>query len=146
MRKSICLLLSAAAIASLTGCANVEEKFGRGMANSFEIVRAGEMRRTMEQSALFDNPDYSYTTGFMRGLNRTLARTGIGIYEVVTAPFPPYDPVCTDYIAPAPVYPDNYIPGILSDATFDTDTTVGFSGGEVMPFFPGSRFSVFRDH
>src|SRR5512140_272458 len=98
MRKTI-PLLAAVAMASVlaAGCANTEQKFGRGMSNTFEIVRGGEFRRTMEQTALLDGPDTAYTTGFFRGINRTLARTGIGIYEVVTAPFPPYDPVCTDY-------------------------------------------------
>jgi putative exosortase-associated protein (TIGR04073 family) len=126
-----------------TGCANTEKKFGRGMANTFEIVRGGEFRRTMEQSALFDGPDFAYTTGFMRGINRTLARTGIGIYELVTAPFPPYDPVATDYFAPGPVYPDNYTPGILEDSMFASDTYLGFSGGDIIPMVPGSRFRIF---
>jgi len=126
-----------------TGCANTEKKFGRGMANAFEIVRGGEFRRTMEQSALFDSPDFAYTTGFVRGINRTLARTGIGIYELVTAPFPPYDPVATDYLAPGPVYPDNYSPGILEDSMFASDTYLGFSGGDIVPMVPGSRFRIF---
>jgi putative exosortase-associated protein (TIGR04073 family) len=106
----------------------------------------GEMRRTMEQTALFESPEMAYTTGFMRGLNRTLARTGVGIYEVVTAPFPPYDPVFTDYLAPDPVFPDNYRPGIVADSTFDTDVYTGFSGGDVIPIIPGSRFRIFDTH
>jgi putative exosortase-associated protein (TIGR04073 family) len=104
----LAVLLLAGVLAS--GCANTEKKFGRGVSNVFEIVRGGEFRRTMEQTALFDGPDAAYGTGFFRGINRTFARTGVGIYEVVTAPFPPYDPVMTDYLAPGPVYPDNYVP------------------------------------
>jgi len=146
MRKPICFLFAAVAVAALTGCAHTEQKFGRGMANTFEIVRGGEFRRTMEQSALFDSPDYAYTTGFIRGFNRTLCRTGIGIYEVITAPFPPYDPVATDRFAPGPVYPDNYNPGIVAGSMFDTDTSIGFSGGDVAPMVPGSRFTVFDFH
>src|SRR5258708_5618282 len=93
-------LLAAVLIGSalFTGCADTERKFGRGIGNTFEIVRGGEFRRTMEQTGLFDSPDAAYGVGFFRGLNRSLARTGIGIYEVVTAPFPPYDPICTDYL------------------------------------------------
>jgi hypothetical protein len=41
------------------------------------------------------------------------------------------------------VYPDSYKPRLLSDSTFDTDTSLGFSGGDVMPFVPGSRFHIF---
>ena len=147
MRKTLpflALLGLAAVFAS--GCANVENKFGRGMANTAEIVRAGEMRRSMEQTALFDGPDTAYTTGFIHGLNRTLARTGIGVYEVVTAPFPPYHPVFTDHFAPGPVYPDNYTPGLVADSLFATDTELGYSGGDVMPFLPGVRFRIFDMH
>jgi putative exosortase-associated protein (TIGR04073 family) len=144
MRKTLPLLAVLTIAATLaTGCANTEQKFGRGLSNLFEPVRGGEMRRTMEQTALFDGPDASYTTGFVRGLNRTLARTGIGIYEVVTAPFPPYGPVCTDYLSPGPVYPDNYRPNTVEDSMFATDTNLGFSGGDVMPFVTGSRFRIF---
>src|SRR5712671_3970754 len=114
MRKNLpYLALSLLTAALVSGCANVENKFGRGMGNMFEIVRGGEFRRTMEQTATFDGPDAAYGTGFFRGINRTLARTGLGIIEVVTAPFPPYDPLFTNYLAPGPVYPDNYMPNIL---------------------------------
>lgn len=144
MRNTFSFLALAVIAGTLaTGCANVERKFGRGMANTYEIVRMGDFRRTMEQTALFESPDYAATTGFVKGLNKTLARTGIGIYEVITAPFPPYDPVCADYLSPGPVYPDNYTPGIIADSMFATDSNVGFSGGEVAPFIPGSRFRIF---
>jgi putative exosortase-associated protein (TIGR04073 family) len=126
-----------------TGCANTERKFGRGMSNMFEIVRGGEMRRSIEQTGLSDGPEAGYTTGFVRGFNRTLARTGVGIYEVVTAPIPPYDPVCTDYLAPGPVYPDSYRPNLIEGSVFATDTNLGFGGGDVAPYMPGSRFRIF---
>ena len=145
-----CLPLAAALF---SGCSstepfisNPEPKFGRGMANVFEIVRGGEFRRSMEQTALFDGSDAAYSHGFIRGINRTLARTGIGIFEIATAPFPPHHPVCTDYLAPGPVYPDSYMPNLLEDSMFATDTSVGFSGGDVAPMIPGSRFHVFDTH
>ena|ERR1051325_10172794 len=147
MRKTLPhLAASLVAIALLSGCAKTERKFGRGMGNMFEIVRGGEHRRTMEQTAMFDGPDAAYGTGFIRGVNRTLARTGIGIFEVVTAPFPPYDPVFTDHFAPGPVHPDNNSPNLLEDSMFATDTNLGFSGGDVAPMIPGSRFRIFDAH
>ncbi|HNR70193.1 MAG TPA: exosortase system-associated protein, TIGR04073 family [Verrucomicrobiota bacterium] len=147
MRNTFTLLASLAmAGALLTGCANTEKKLGRGMSNMTELVRLGEMRRSIEQTALFDQPGGHYATGFLRGLNRTLARTGVGLYEVVTAPFPPYDPIFTDYLSPNPVYPDNYRPGILDDAMFATDANMGFSGGDIFPYIPGSRFKIFETH
>ena len=41
------------------------------------------------------------------------------------------------------MFPECYKPGRYSDPLFDTDTYTGYSGGEIMPFIPGSRFTVF---
>ena len=148
MRKSICTLASVAAFALFAvGCAGPEQKLGRGLNNTFEIVRAGEFRRTVEQTALWDSPEEGYTTGAVRGLNRTLARTGIGLWEIISFPFPnhekSYAPICTDYLTPQPAYPDSYKPGLIEDSTFNTDTAIGYSGGDIAPMIPGSRFHVF---
>jgi putative exosortase-associated protein (TIGR04073 family) len=147
MRNTV-LFLAAVALsgALLTGCANQERKLGRGVSNIYEVVRVGELRRTMEQTALFDGPDVSYTTGFFRGMNRTLARVGLGVYEVATFPLPPYDPLCPDFLAPRPVFPDNYVPGLVEDSMFGTDHNLGFSGGDVFPMVPGSRYRIFDTH
>src|SRR5262245_8809343 len=96
-------LLAVSALAVLTGCAGPENKFGRGLSNMSELVRLGEMQRSVEQTGLWDGPTASHTTGVARGLTRTLARTGIGIYEVVTFPLPPYEPVL---VPKGPLYPD----------------------------------------
>jgi putative exosortase-associated protein (TIGR04073 family) len=147
MRKTFSLLTALGITALLaTGCANTEKKFGRGITNLVEPLRMGEFRRSMEQTGLTDGPDAAYGVGFIRGINRTLARTGVGLYEIVTAPIPPYDPVWTSYLSPTPAYPDNYVPNLVEDSTFATDTNLGFSGGDVMPFMPGSRFRIFDTH
>ena len=78
------------------------------------------------------------------GLNKSLARIGVGVYEVVTFPIPSYDPVFTSYLTPAPSHPDSYQPGLPEISLYDTDTALGFSGGDFAPMVPGSRFSVFR--
>ena len=146
MRKTLPLLAALAITGSLlTGCANVERKFGRGVTNLMEPIRMGEIRRSMEQAALFDGADAT-GTGFFKGLNKTLARTGIGVYEIVTAPIPPYGPVFTDYLSPGPVYPDSYKPGLMEDSMYSTDTNLGFAGGDVAPNIPGSRFRIFDTH
>ena len=144
MRNAISLLGVAGLAALLvSGCAGPESKLGRGVSNVSEVVRGGELRQSMEQTAVFDSPDAGYTTGFIRGLDHSLARTGMGIYEVVSFPFPPYHPVLTRYVGPEAVYPDNYRPALVSDSLFDTDTYVGFNGGDIAPIVPGSRFHVF---
>lgn len=113
------------------------------MSNTYEIVRMGELRRSVEQTALFDSPSEGYTTGLVRGFDRTMERTGIGIYEIVTFPFPPYGPVDTKDFSVTPVFPESYKPQLVADPLFKTDTYSGFSGGDIAPFIPGSRFSVF---
>jgi putative exosortase-associated protein (TIGR04073 family) len=144
MRKTLSFLGAVVALGILaTGCAGPERKLGRGFNNMHEFVRAGEMRRTVEQTALFESPDRGLTTGVVRGFNRTMARAGIGVYEVITFPIPPYDPIATDYLKPNPVYPDNHHPSMMDDSLFATDTGLGFSGGSIMPWMPGNRFRIF---
>ena len=137
------LAFAALAAVFTSGCAGPEAKLGRGMSNTFEPVRMGEVRRSIEQTAMGDSPSAGYTVGFIRGINHTVARTAWGVCEVVTFPLPPYQPQFTSYIKPGPVFPESYKPGRISEGLFDTDTYMGFSGGDVAPFIPGSRFRVF---
>lgn len=141
MRKLISSTVATLAIAVFaTGCAGPEEKLGRGISNATEFARMGEIRRSMEQTALWEGTDKAYTTGFIRGMNRSLARTGVGLYEIITFPFPTYDPI---FLPESPVYPDSYTPNLIADPTFGADAALGFSGGDIAPMIPGSRFRVF---
>jgi len=139
------LFLAVVSLAALltSGCAGPEQKLGRGISNMYEVVRMGEMRRSIEQTSVLDSPGEGFTAGAVRGFDRSLTRAGLGVYEVVTFPLPPYHPVLTRYLKPDPAFPESYKPGLLSDALFDTDTYTGFSGGDIAPFIPGSRFKVF---
>jgi putative exosortase-associated protein (TIGR04073 family) len=144
MRITLSLLGSLALTAMLgVGCAGPEAKMGRGINNMTEIARGSEFERSVEQYGLFRGPDTGLTTGVVTGVDRTLARTGVGIYEVVTFPFPPYHPIFTNYLSPRPLYPDSYRPRKWADSIFDTDQATGFSGGDVAPWFPGSHFRIF---
>jgi|SRR5208283_5762670 len=148
MRNAISLLaLTAVAALFTSGCAGPEQKLGRGISNTMEITRFGDMRRSIEQEGVFDSPSAGYTVGAVQGLSQTVARTGVGLFEVVTFPIPMpgsgYGPIFPHYLPPGPVYPDSYKPGLISGSTFDTDTYVGMSGGDIAPFVPGSRFKVF---
>ena len=147
MRNIFALLAVVALVALCSGCAGAQKKLGRGLSNTTEFARLGEMQREMEQTALFDpEPGHHYTLGFIRGFTKSLTRTGVGVYEVVTAPLPPYHPVMTDYLTPSPVYPACYRPGLIEDSMFSTDVNLGFSGGDVAPYIPGSRFRIFDVH
>ena len=141
MRKLISSAMATVAIGLLTtGCAGPEEKFGRGLSNVTEFARVGEIRRSMEQTGIWEGTSRAYSVGFMRGLNRSLARTGVGAFEILTFPFPPYDPM---FLPADPVYPDSYAPNLIADGTFGPDAALGFSGGDIAPMVPGSRFRVF---
>ena len=102
------------------GCAGPENKLGRGIRNFTEFSRLGEFNRSVEQTALWDGPQHAYTTGVIRGLSRTVARTAVGFAEIVTFPIPTpdYEP----WFKGATIYPD------ASIATLDYPW-----GGLVMP-------------
>jgi putative exosortase-associated protein (TIGR04073 family) len=165
MRIASTISLLGLTVLFAAGCAGPEKKLGRGILNVTEFARLGEMRRSVEQTAIWENTDSAYTTGVIRGLNRSVVRTLMGAFEVATFPIPTptYDAMftTTDPIYPDrniknktypfggmtfteyPTYPDSFKPGLIDDSTFHTDTGLGFSGGDVAPFLPGSRFRVF---
>ena len=156
-------LFAAGLVNALIGCAGPEQKLGRGLRNSVEFARLGEISRSVEQTYLWDGAARAYTDGFIRGFNRSVVRTGIGLYEIITFPFPPYGPLLTStnrlYPDPSvatrsfpwgglvltadPPYPASHAPNIIADQMFATDEYLGFSGGDILPMVPGCRFSIF---
>jgi putative exosortase-associated protein (TIGR04073 family) len=143
MRKIFCIFAAAVVAAGVTGCAGPEHKLARGIDNTMELVRWGDMRRSVEQNAVFSAPNVSYSYGIVHGFDQSMCRAGLGIYEVVTFPIPSYNPVCTNKVPVTPQYPASYRPGLIAGSTFETDTYTGYSGGDIMPFVPGSRFNIF---
>lgn len=159
--RNVTLLFTAAAAVVFSGCAGPEDKLGRGLSNMTALLNGGDVTRSIEQTTLWDGPNTG-PTGFIRGFNRAMARTGIGIYETVTFPFPPYGPVVD---STTPVYPDpsiavkggknwgglvlpefsqrpsSYYWDLPDDSIFATDSLVGFSGGTVAPWIPLSNFN-----
>ena len=144
MCKPLAFLFPALLVSLLVaGCAGPEKKLARGASNFAEITRWSEFNRSLEQHGLRDGADLGMTTGVVEGVPRVFARTGLGLYEVLTFPFPPYHPVLTSYIPAKTRYPDAYQPRKWSEAVLDSDHSLGFSGGDIAPWFPGSRFRVF---
>jgi putative exosortase-associated protein (TIGR04073 family) len=81
------------------------QKAVRGLANTGLGVVV-ELPKTVYYDTLEDGPLYGLTVGVLEGLSWGIARTLVGIYEVVTFPFPApegYRPIIT------PAYP--YQPG-----------------------------------
>jgi putative exosortase-associated protein (TIGR04073 family) len=145
LNKSSVFLPLIAVACLLAGCAGPEEKFGRGVSNTAEIFRLGELRRSIEQTSVFGSPDQGRSVGFVHGMDRTLARTGVGLYEMITFPIPNHAP--SDYgpiFRPADsIYPDSYKPNWAFSSTLQPDASLGFSGGDLAPIIPGSRFRIF---
>ena len=125
------------------GCTSAESKLGRGVSNTAELMRLSEFNRSIEQHSLYEGPNSGFATGLMSGIDHSIVRTGVGLYEIVTFPIPPYHPVLTNYLTPEPHYPDAYSPRKWNEPVLDTDHSLGFGGGDEMPWFPGSRFRVF---
>lgn len=153
MRKSVFLLaIAGLATLVLTGCSSPgisgpERKLGRGFSNVTEFMRMGEIRRSVEQAGVFHGPGMASTTGLIHGFNRSVTRTLAGAYEIATFPLPngsgsDYGPI---FLPEGRVYPDNYKPGLPADTMFAPDTNLGFSGGEIAPLIPGSRFKIFEN-
>jgi len=147
MRNSISLVAAAALIAIIgIGCAGPEKKLGRGLNNVGEVVRWGETTRSMEQQGIWNGPQAANGVGFISGITKSITRIGVGVFEVVTfpIPIPNYDPLFTSYLSPSPGFPDSYKPGLRNNSIYATDVNMGFSGGDIFPLMPGSRFAIFR--
>jgi putative exosortase-associated protein (TIGR04073 family) len=146
MRKNLSLLAAVVVGGALiAGCAGPEQKLGRGIRNTCEIVRWSSMERSIEQSSLFDGTEKGQTDGVVTGFGQTIARTGMGIIDVVTfpIPYPSYKAWGTN-IVPADVqWPDSYKPGSRGAQALATDDNLGFAGGTIMPWVPGNRFRIF---
>jgi putative exosortase-associated protein (TIGR04073 family) len=165
MRNPAVVLTLAAGALVLAGCAGPERKLGRGLSNLTEFAKGGEMARAVEQTSLWEGPEKA-TTGVVRGFNRSVARTLLGAFEVVTFPIPTptYDQsfwkmdgrLDPDYsvatynenwgglaLPETPGTPDNYRQTYRSDGTMDTDGQLGFTSGETaLTGFPFGRFRV----
>jgi len=93
------------AFAEEAGSTLAAQKAVRGLANTGLGVVV-ELPKTVYYDTLEDGPLYGLTVGVLEGLSWGIARTLVGIYEVVTFPFPApegYRPILT------PAYP--YQPG-----------------------------------
>lgn len=74
------------AIATSSYAQDPAKKLGRGLAN----ILTGwiELPKNIYDTSVEDNPLAGLTIGLAKGVGMTIVRTGAGIYEVVTFPFP----------------------------------------------------------
>ena len=67
--------------------AAVSQKAVRGLTNA-GLGLVAEVPKTIYYDTLEDGPLYGLTVGILEGLSWGVARTLVGVYEVVTFPFP----------------------------------------------------------
>ena len=148
MRNVTPLLALAASAALFTaGCAGPEQRLGNGVNNVTEFVRMGELQRSVEQYTLF-NPQAGTVTGLIHGFDQSVFRTATGAYQIVTFPAGNYLTQSSfeqKYLPQGTPRPDSFFPTLPNTSTFQTDTYIGFSGGNIAPFVPGNRFSIFEN-
>jgi putative exosortase-associated protein (TIGR04073 family) len=147
--RNINSLLAFAALAALftAGCAGPEQRLGNGVSNLTEFTRMGELQRSTEQYTLFD-PQAGLATGVIHGFDQSVYRTVAGAYQIVTFPAGNYLTQSSfeqKYLPQGTPHPDSFPPGLPNMPTFQTDNYVGFSGGNIAPFVPGNRFSIFEN-
>ena len=137
--SSLCVVAAVGALPLVTGCSSAQKKLSRGITNMGEPLRLGEMQRAAEQNALVMGSSPSY--GLVHGFTRTIARTAVGVYEVVTFPIPT-DPI----IYPVgPVFPDSQERQQLGNFGIGSDQFIGFQDAGVLPFVPGSEFNPLQN-
>ena len=61
-------------------------KLGRGVANT--LTGWVELPKNIHQTSVEDNVLSGITLGLAKGVGMTIVRTGAGIYEIATFPFP----------------------------------------------------------
>lgn len=74
------------AVATASYAQDPAKKLGRGLAN----ILTGwiELPKNIYDTSVEDNPLAGLTIGLAKGVGMTIVRTGAGIYEVATFPFP----------------------------------------------------------
>ncbi|MCQ9208093.1 MAG: exosortase system-associated protein, TIGR04073 family [Omnitrophica bacterium] len=97
MHKALTILVASLIIfnAIITPCfADPMRKLGRGIANT--LTGVVEIPKQVYQVSKEEHIGKGITWGFLRGLGLGIARTAVGLYEVVTFPFPQpadYEPI-----------------------------------------------------
>ncbi len=89
MKKGLAIaivMVMVLALATASYAQDPAKKLGRGLAN----ILTGwiELPKNIYDTSVEDNPLAGLTIGLAKGIGMTIVRTGAGIYEVVTFPFP----------------------------------------------------------
>jgi len=80
------VILTMLSVSSMCYAQDVLRKLGRGLAN----ILTGwiEIPKNIYDTSVEENIGMGLTVGLARGIGMTVVRTGAGIYETITFPFP----------------------------------------------------------
>jgi len=79
-------ILTIVNIATASYASDPAKKLGRGVANI--LTGWVELPKNIYDTSVEDNPLSGLTIGLAKGVGMTIVRTGAGVYETVTFPFP----------------------------------------------------------
>ena len=107
MRKAliICVaIVTILSIATVSFAQDPAKKLGRGIANI--LTGWVEIPKHIYNTSIETNPLVGLTVGTAKGIGMSIVRTGAGVYEVITFPFP---------------LPEDYMPILEPEFVFQTE-------------------------
>ena len=107
MKKALIISLALVMILSVATASFAQDpakKLGRGVANI--LTGWVELPKNIYNTSIETNPLVGLTVGTAKGIGMTIVRTGAGVYEVVTFPFP---------------LPEDYMPILEPEFVFQTE-------------------------
>lgn len=90
----VCIIIAMIGIATQSYAQDPAKKLGRGLANV--VTGWVELPKNIYDTSVEENILSGLTMGLAKGVGMTIVRTGAGVYETVTFPFPipeDYQPV-----------------------------------------------------
>ena len=107
MKKALIIAVAIVTILSIATASYAQDpakKLGRGIANI--LTGWVEIPKNIYNTSIEMNPLVGLTVGTAKGIGMSIVRTGAGVYELITFPFP---------------IPEDYMPILEPEFVFQTD-------------------------
>lgn len=107
MKKALIICVALVTILSIATASYAQDpakKLGRGIANI--LTGWVEIPKNIYNTSIESNPLVGLTVGTAKGIGMSIVRTGAGVYELITFPFP---------------LPEDYMPILEPEFVFQTE-------------------------
>ena len=107
MKKALIICVAIVTILSIASASYAQDpakKLGRGIANI--LTGWVEIPKNIYNTSIESNPLVGLTVGTAKGIGMSIVRTGAGVYELITFPFP---------------LPEDYMPILEPEFVFQTE-------------------------